>query len=118
MTAHIRLERVSCWARTSSRLPDHEGSPVLNVDLSIRDLDGRAVVALRGELGLADAPGVASHLIADVGACRPWVIVDLTGLEGIGSSGLSVVLRVRMWTRRSGGALSTGARGPSRRGIL
>ncbi|MGO8892310.1 MAG: hypothetical protein ACLP8X_39270 [Streptosporangiaceae bacterium] len=42
---------------------------MLDVDLSIRDLDGRAVVALRGELNLADTPGVASHLIAAVAAC-------------------------------------------------
>jgi anti-sigma B factor antagonist len=109
MTVHIRFERVSGWARTPARLPDHERSPVLNVDLSIRDLDGQAVVALRGELGLADAPSVASHLIAAVAACGPWVIVDLADLEGIGYSGLSVLLRVRKWTRRSGGDLSLAA---------
>jgi anti-sigma B factor antagonist len=106
MVVHIRFERVSCWARTPARLPDHEGSPVFNVDLSIRDLDGQAVVALRGELGLADAPRVASHLIAAVAACGAWVIVDLADLEGIGHSGLSVLLRVRKWTRQSGGDLS------------
>jgi len=40
-----------------------------HVDLSIRDPHGRAVVALRGELDLAGAPGVASHLIGrDPGA--------------------------------------------------
>jgi anti-sigma B factor antagonist len=109
MTVHIRFERVSGWARTPARLPDHERSPVLNVDLSIRDLDGQAVVALRGELGLADAPSVASHLIAAVAACGPWVIVDLADLEGIDYSGLSVLLRVRKWTRRSGGDLSLAA---------
>jgi hypothetical protein len=37
---------------------------MLYVDLSIRDADGQAVVALRGQLSLADIPGVASHLIA------------------------------------------------------
>src|SRR5260370_1014202 len=60
---------------------------MLNVDLSIRDFDGQAVVALRGELTLADTPGVASHLIAAVAAGGPSVIVDLAGLEGIGYSG-------------------------------
>ena len=29
---------------------------MLNVELSLRDFDGQAVVALRGELNLADAP--------------------------------------------------------------
>jgi anti-sigma B factor antagonist len=78
---------------------------VLNVDLSIRDSGGQAVVALRGELNLADIPSVASYMIAAVAACGPSVIVDLAGLQGIGYSGLSVLLRVRKWTRRSGGDL-------------
>ena len=82
---------------------------MLTVDLSIRSFDGQAVVALRGEFSLADTPGVASHLIAAVAACGPSVIVDLAGLEGIGYSGLSVLLRIRKWTRQSGGDLPLAA---------
>jgi anti-sigma B factor antagonist len=82
---------------------------MLSVDLIVRDFDGPAVVALRGQLSLADTPGVASHLIAAVAACGPSVIVDLAGLDGVGYSGLSVLLRVRKWTRRSGGDLSLAA---------
>jgi anti-sigma B factor antagonist len=78
---------------------------MVDVDLSIRDFDGQAVVTLRGEFNLADAPCVASHLIAAVAACGPSVIVDLAGLEGICYIGLSVLLRVRKWTRQSGGDL-------------
>ena len=83
---------------------------MLYVDLSIRDSDGQGVdVALRGHLSLADTPGVASHLIAAVAASGPSVIVDLAGLDGIGYSGLSVLLRVRKWTRRNGGDLPLAA---------
>jgi anti-sigma B factor antagonist len=82
---------------------------MLDVDLSIGDFDGQAVVALRGEFNLADTSGVASHLIAAVAACGPSVIVDLAGLEGIGYSGLSVLLRIRKWTRQSGGDLPLAA---------
>jgi len=82
---------------------------MLEVDLSIRDSDGRAVVALRGELNLADIPGVASHLVAAVAACGPSVIVDMAGLDGIGDGGLPVLLRVLTWTRRSGGDLPLAA---------
>ena len=82
---------------------------MLYVDLSIRDPDGQAVVALRGQLSLADTPGVASHLIAAVTACGPSVIVDLAGLDGIGYTGLSVLLRVRKWTRQNGGDLPLAA---------
>jgi anti-sigma B factor antagonist len=82
---------------------------MLSVEFSIGDFDGQAVVALRGESNLADAPSVASHLIAAVAACGPAVIVDLAGLEGIGYSGLSVLLRIRKWTRQSGGDLPLAA---------
>ena len=82
---------------------------MLSVELSIGDFDGQAVVALRGEPDLADFASVASHLIAAVAACGPSVIVDLAGLEGIGYSGLSVLLRIRKWTRQSGGDLPLAA---------
>jgi anti-anti-sigma factor len=91
---------------------------MVDVDLSIRDSDGQAVVALRGELNLADTPCVASHLIAAVAACGPSIIVDLAGLEAIGYCGLSVLLRVRRWTRNSGGDLRLAAPQPPVRRIL
>jgi anti-sigma B factor antagonist len=82
---------------------------VLNVDISIRDFDGQAVVALHGELGLADTPGVVSRLITAVATSGPSVIVDLAGLDGIGYSGLSMLLRLRKWTQRGGGDLPLAA---------
>jgi anti-sigma B factor antagonist len=91
---------------------------MLSVDLSIGDVDGQAVVALRGESNLADTPSVASHLIAAVAACGPSVIVDLAGLEGIGYTGLSVLLRIRKWTRQSGGDLPLAAPQQAVRQIL
>ena len=91
---------------------------MLNVDLSIGDFDGQAVVALRGKSNPADIPDVASHLIAAVAACGPSVIVDLAGLEGIDYSGLSVLLRIRKWTRQSGGDLPLAAPQPPVRQIL
>jgi anti-sigma B factor antagonist len=91
---------------------------MLNVGLSIRAADGRAVVALCGEFNLADAPGVASHLITAVAACGPSVIVDLAGLQSIGYSGLAVLLRIRKWTRSSGGDLALAAPQPAVRRVL
>ena len=91
---------------------------MLNADVSIRYFDGQAVVALRGELNLADTPRVAAHLIAAVTAYGPSVIVDLAGLEGIGYSGLSALLRVRKWTRQSGGDLPLAAPQPPVRRLL
>src|SRR5579863_1590652 len=91
---------------------------MLSVEISIGDIDGQAVVALRGELNLAETPSVASHLIAAVAACGPSVIVDLTGLEGIGYCALSVLLRIRRWSRNSGGDLRLAAPQPPVRRIL
>jgi anti-sigma B factor antagonist len=91
---------------------------MLNVGLSIRAGDGLGVVALRGEFDLADAPGVASHLITAVAVCGPSVIVDLAALEGIGYSGLAVLLRIRKWTRDNGGDLPLAAPQPPVRRIL
>jgi anti-sigma B factor antagonist len=79
---------------------------VLNAELNIRDVDGKAVVALCGELDLAGAAGAGSHLIVAVAACGPSVIVDLTDLTGISNGGLSMLLRVRTWALRNGGDLA------------
>jgi len=82
---------------------------MLSVELSVRDADGQAVVALRGELDLASTPTVAAHLIAAATAWGPSIIVDLAGLEYIGYSGLGVLVRVRKWTRENGGDLTLAA---------
>ena len=91
---------------------------MLALDLSTGDFDGQAVVALRGDSSLADIPAVASHLVAAVAARGPSVIVDLAGLESIGYSGLSVLLRVRKWSRQSGGDLPLAAPQQAVRQIL
>jgi anti-sigma B factor antagonist len=82
---------------------------MFNVELSVVGHDGHAVVALCGELGLADAPALASHLIAAVAACGPSIIVDLAGLDFIDSCGIGVLVRVLKWTRESGGGMSLAA---------
>jgi len=82
---------------------------MFNVDLSVGDFDGHAVVALFGELDLFDTSGVASHLIAAVAACGPSIIVDLAGLDFVDSCGLGVLVRVLRWTRECGGDLSLAA---------
>jgi anti-sigma B factor antagonist len=78
---------------------------MFNVELKIGGLGGHAVVALQGELDLANVPAVASHLIAAAAACGPSVIVDLAGLEFIDCCGLGVLVRALKWTRKSGGDL-------------
>jgi anti-sigma B factor antagonist len=82
---------------------------MFNVDLSVGDFDGYAVVALCGELDLFDTSDVASHLIAAVAEYGPSIIVDLAGLKFIDACGLGVLVRVLRRTRESGGDLSLAA---------
>ena len=100
---------------------------MFNVILSTREFNGHWVVALRGELDLANAPSVAAHLPAAVTTYGPRAIVDLAGLEYIDSSGLGVLVRLLKCARgigdqrqcrrrctRSGSATPSPAAGPPR----
>jgi anti-sigma B factor antagonist len=75
-----------------------------SMDLSTRENDGQVVVALRGELDLADAASVAAALVA-VAAQTPEMIVDLAGLEFIDASGVAALALARVQARRAGGDL-------------
>ena len=74
------------------------------INLSSRECDGRAVVALRGELDIADAASVGAALTA-VAARGRELIVDLAGLEFIDCSGLTALLLAREQARTAGGDL-------------
>jgi anti-sigma B factor antagonist len=78
---------------------------MFNVELSVGGHGGHTVAALCGELDLADAPAVASHLVAAVAAGGPSIIVDLAGLEFIDCCGLGVLIRVLKRSREGGGEL-------------
>src|SRR5260370_13072072 len=77
---------------------------MFSVDLSARECDGHVVVALRGEVDLVDAAGVAAALVA-VASREPEIIVDLAGLEFIDSSGVAALAHGRTHARHAGGDL-------------
>jgi anti-sigma B factor antagonist len=81
---------------------------MIRVDLSTRECDGHVIVALRGELDIADAVSVAAALAA-VAAREPEIIVDLAGLEFIDSSGVAALARGRKQARHAGGDLRLAA---------
>ncbi len=91
---------------------------MFNVDVSVRDLDGHAVVALRGQLDLVDAQSVASCLVAATTTSGPSVIVDLAALEYIDSSGLGILVRALKRARECCSDLSLAAPQPQVRRIL
>jgi anti-sigma B factor antagonist len=81
-----------------------EGVPMFSVNLSTRECDGHIVVALRGELDIADAVSVAAALAA-VAVRNLEIIVDLAGLDFIDSSGVAALARGRKHARHAGGDL-------------
>ena len=85
------------------------------VGLSTREYGGHVVVALHGELDIADAAGVMAVLAA-AAAGNPRIIVDLAALEFIDCCALGVLGRVRAQARQAGGDLLLAApRGPVQR---
>ena len=84
---------------------------MLSTDLTTLSWDGHAVVALRGELDMADAAAVEAALTAVAGR-EPRIIVDLAGLEFIDSSGLAALARGRRQARQAGGDLVLAGPGP------
>jgi anti-sigma B factor antagonist len=77
---------------------------VCSVDLIPREADSQVVVVLTGELDVAVAVRVVAELSV-VAARERDIIVDLTGLEFIDSSGLAALVRVRRQARHAGGDL-------------
>ena len=75
-----------------------------SVDLVPGECDALVVVALRGELDVADAVRVVAELSV-VAAYKRDIIVDLTELEFIDSSGLAALVRVRKRAQHGGGDL-------------
>jgi anti-sigma B factor antagonist len=77
---------------------------MFSMDLDSGEYRGHVVIALRGELDLADAAAVASAL-GSVAAREPRIIVDLAGLEFIDASGVAALSRGRQRARDAGGDL-------------
>ena len=77
---------------------------MFNVSMIVRDCGNTAVVALRGELDIADAAEVAAALMA-AAVGRTETVVDLAGLAFLDCSGVAALVRARTQVRRAGGVL-------------
>jgi anti-sigma B factor antagonist len=74
---------------------------MFSIDLDVRECGDHAIVALRGELDLADAADVAAALTATA-AGRRVMIVDLAGLKFIDCCGTAALARVQRQAGREG----------------
>jgi anti-anti-sigma factor len=75
-------------------------------ELTVETLDeGTAIVTVRGEIHLATAPDFSERLNEVIAAGATAVIVDLTAVGFIDSTGLSVLLNALRRVTRAGGSL-------------
>jgi anti-sigma B factor antagonist len=77
---------------------------MVSVEFNAPECDGQVVLALRGELDVADAASVVTALTG-IAARDRQIIVDLEDLEFIDSSGLAALVRARKHARHAGGDL-------------
>jgi anti-anti-sigma factor len=78
----------------------------MQLDIQTSNEDGRTIVTLSGELDLAEAPGVEAAL-QQLEEGRPELIVlDLSGLRFMDSSGLRVVISADKRARAAGRRLA------------
>jgi len=81
-------------------------SASVELDVSTTDQDGRTVVAAIGEVDLFTAPALDAELTRVVAAGASTVVVDLTGVDFLDSTGLSVLVKALKRVRESDGSLS------------
>jgi len=79
-------------------------SPVVpHFELSEESAGGAHVICVRGEIHLTTAPRFAEHLTAAIESGKTALVVDMSGVEFIDSTGLSVLLNgLRLVGQRQG----------------
>jgi anti-sigma B factor antagonist len=81
-----------------------------------RDAKGRDVVVVQGEIDVATSPALREELYALIDGGVSELVVDLSGLGFIDSSGLGVLVAALKHTRERGGELVlSGLQQPARR---
>src|SRR3954468_9094833 len=76
-------------------------------ELDVDEVDEQtAVVSVRGEIHLATAPEFSERVNAVIASGHPAVVVDLTEVGFIDSTGLSVLLNALRRITRAGGTLT------------
>lgn len=83
-------------------------------ELSEDDAAGGArVVDLQGEIHVTTAPRLAEHLTETIESGKTAIVVDMSGVEFIDSTGLSVLLNALRLAGQHGGRLALVCRNPT-----
>jgi anti-sigma B factor antagonist len=78
----------------------------MDLRLRARDHEGIMVVEVAGELELHNAPQLRAELLRACEVDQPCVVVDLSGLTFIDSTGIGVLVGALKRTREHGGVLT------------
>ena len=92
--------------------PGQTPAPAADFDVTAESADGVATVSVRGEVDVYTAPQLRERLYSVVGDGATRVVLDLSAMTFIDSTGLGVVVGALKRLRESGGDLVL--RSPSR----
>jgi len=88
----------------------------MDLELSTRPLDARALVTVAGEVDLETASQFGDHALAALREVSPHLVLDLSGVTFMDSTGLKVLLSVQHRSDLAHGSLAiVGTTRPVRR---
>ncbi|WP_306368079.1 STAS domain-containing protein [Nocardiopsis sp. CC223A] len=77
--------------------------------LSTRVESRSVIVAIEGELDIATTNDLQEHVRSAIDDHGPWLILDMSGLDFMDSSGLNVIINAYRTVRERDGALALAA---------
>ncbi|TQN27519.1 SpoIIAA-like anti-anti-sigma regulatory factor [Haloactinospora alba] len=77
--------------------------------LSTRVENHSVIVKVEGDLDIATAGDLHEHVLSDVDTHGPWMILDLSELDFMDSSGLNVIINAYRAVTERGGSLALAA---------
>jgi anti-sigma B factor antagonist len=86
--------------------------------LRTRTVDGCLVVEVGGEVDMTSAPTLRDHLLGHIGLGEPCVVVDLSEVDFVDSTGLSALVVAYRQAQEVGSSLLVAGAQPSVRRVL
>lgn len=90
----------------------------MDLDLSTSELGGRAVVSVDGEVDLETAPQLGDHALNALRTVSPHLVLDLTKVSFMDSTGLKVLLTIQRRAELADGSFAVAGSSRSVRKVL
>ena len=88
------------------------------MDIAVKDTQGIMVIAVSGELDASSSGQLTVTIEPLVSQGRPWLVIDLQGVNFIDSAGLSVLVRCFKHARGAAGTIRLAGLQPSVRRVF